>query len=139
MITTANLRALSQKRLKEAKVLYENGLYDGAVYLAGYAIETALKAKICRNLKIPAYPDEGSTKSIFASHDFTRLALLAGLSSTLTAAHPDLGVNWSIVASWNPDWRYRPVGSVSQIDANDFIDAVESSPSGIMTWIKARW
>ena len=119
--------------------MHKNGMYDGAVYLAGYAVETALKAKICKTLKIPAYPDEGSTKAVFASHDLTRLALLAGLSSTLTIAHPDLGVNWSVVAGWSPEWRYRPVGSVSITDSADFIQAVEETPNGIMTWIKARW
>lgn len=40
------LKALSKTRLKEVKALYDNGLYDGASYLAGYVIELALKARI---------------------------------------------------------------------------------------------
>ena len=34
-------------RATEAKVLFENDLYNGAYYLAGYSIELALKAYIC--------------------------------------------------------------------------------------------
>jgi len=38
------LQDLSRVRLKEASALLDLGLADGAFYLAGYAVECALKA-----------------------------------------------------------------------------------------------
>ena len=45
-----DLKKISKTRLKEAKTLCDNKLYDGAMYLYGYVIETALKARICKVL-----------------------------------------------------------------------------------------
>jgi len=84
MIQYKDLKLISETRLKEAKVLYEHGLYDGAAYICGYVLETALKAMICKNLKINEYPDDGKDKTIFSSHDFDRLLLLSGLQSKIS-------------------------------------------------------
>lgn len=43
-----DLRELALLRLKEAQVLFANGCWSGAYYLAGYAIECALKACIAK-------------------------------------------------------------------------------------------
>ena len=48
MPTRTELIAISKTRFKEVRVLYRNRLYDGANYLSGYVIETALKARICK-------------------------------------------------------------------------------------------
>jgi hypothetical protein len=42
----ATFQQLAELRLAEARALHAEGLYSGAYYLAGYAIECALKAKI---------------------------------------------------------------------------------------------
>lgn len=42
---------LSRIRLDEAKALLESELSDGAFYLAGYAVECALKACIAKNTR----------------------------------------------------------------------------------------
>lgn len=42
------LQELSRIRLTEAKGLLALGLWDGAYYLAGYAVECALKAYIAK-------------------------------------------------------------------------------------------
>lgn len=46
------LKEIAETRLKESKLLYSHGYYSGSHYLAGYVIETALKATICKNLNI---------------------------------------------------------------------------------------
>lgn len=43
-----DFQQLADSRLLEAKTLLANNLFDGAVYLAGYALELALKARICK-------------------------------------------------------------------------------------------
>jgi HEPN domain-containing protein len=42
------LQDLSKVRLKEATALLNLRMYDGAYYLAGYAVECALKACIAK-------------------------------------------------------------------------------------------
>ena len=56
MPTRNELKELAKLRLKEAETLFDAGLYDGAVYVCGYVIELALKARICKLLDISEYP-----------------------------------------------------------------------------------
>ena len=44
LVDRKDLQELSKVRLKEATALLKLGLFDGAYYLAGYAVECALKA-----------------------------------------------------------------------------------------------
>jgi HEPN domain-containing protein len=47
---------MAQARLEDAEALLQSGRYDSAVYLCGYAVELALKARICLNLNWNEYP-----------------------------------------------------------------------------------
>jgi HEPN domain-containing protein len=47
-ISRADFQQLADVRLKEAKALLDLGMWDGAYYLAGYAVEVALKACIIK-------------------------------------------------------------------------------------------
>ena len=42
---------MADQRLVEAKALLDQGMWDGAYYLAGYAVELALKACIIKMLQ----------------------------------------------------------------------------------------
>lgn len=59
MINPQSIRAIAKQRLKEAVVLFNEGMYDGAFYLAGYSAELALKAKISEKFGIPNLFDDG--------------------------------------------------------------------------------
>ena len=48
LVDRKDLQELSKVRLKEATALLKLGLFDGAYYLAGYAVECALKACIAK-------------------------------------------------------------------------------------------
>ena len=60
MATRKELQGLVNLRLREADALLAVGLYDGCVYLCGYVVEVALKARICATLGIDDYPEKGS-------------------------------------------------------------------------------
>lgn len=77
-LTKENLKDLSETRLKEARVLYDNGFYDGAKYLIGYVVETALKAINCNNLNYNNFPPrtEGELKKVFLTHNIDSLVVL---------------------------------------------------------------
>ena len=79
MPTRRDLQKLAKLRLREAEHLERKGLYDGCVYLCGYVVEFALKARICRVLGLSSYPDEKEVGRVFKTHNFDVLKLLAGL------------------------------------------------------------
>jgi HEPN domain-containing protein len=82
---------LSDNKLKEAKCLLSNDFADGAFYLAGYAIELLLKAKVCRILCVDDfYMFKALTNKDhyrpFKIHDLEQLAVLAGINAKLLEA-----------------------------------------------------
>ena len=50
VIARSELGNIARARLRDAEVLLAARRYDGAVYLCGYSVEIALKARICRAL-----------------------------------------------------------------------------------------
>lgn len=136
-----DLRQLAELRLREAEVLFNQGMYDGAAYLSGYAVELALKAAVCTNLKITHYPTAKQHKGAFAIHDFDGLLFLAGLSSEMTVAkaNPAVLINWSLATEWGPERRYSPPGNYDQASALALLDAIRHPVSGVLTWIKGYW
>jgi hypothetical protein len=126
MIAASDLKNLAKARLDDALALSEAGRYDGAVYLAGYAIELQLKATICATLDWSGFPDtnkEFAGFQSFRTHDFDVLLRLSGVETRLKAAN---FVDWSVATQWSPDLRYRPVGSASQADAHAMIEATRN-------------
>lgn len=125
MVSILELRRIARGRLKDAEVLLTAGRYDGAIYLCGYAIETALKARICRALKWLGYPStrkEFEGYQSFRTHDLDILLRLSGIESKIKTKH---FAEWSIVATWDSNVRYRPIGSASSQDAADMIKSTK--------------
>jgi HEPN domain-containing protein len=56
-VNRTDFQKLSEIRVREAEVLFENGFYEGAYYLAGYAIECAFKACIAKQIREYDFPD----------------------------------------------------------------------------------
>lgn len=123
MIQRNDLRTLARGRIKDAQVLLEGKRYDSAVYLCGYAIELALKARICRTLKWQGYPDtrkEFEGFQSFRSHALKLLLTLSGQESRIRARH---FADWSAVVDWNPELRYSPIGTSSRQSAQKMIES----------------
>jgi len=142
LLTRNDLQDLARLRLREAEHLYKKGLYDGCVYLCGYVIEFALKARICKVLKLHRYPDEGKGSEVFRKHDFAFLLRLTGLEWVMTGSSPvhrKLRENWSIAAEWNPEARYRPVGTCDKKKARDVLSSINEEPDGVLTWLSKQW
>ena len=60
MISVAELDNIARARIEDARALLTAGRFDGATYLCGYAVEVALKARICRTLNWTEFPNTGS-------------------------------------------------------------------------------
>ena len=133
-----DLRALSRVRLSEARALLNAGLPDGAYYLAGYAVECALKACIARETQRYEFPEK---KRVNASHthDLADLVKVAELQDALQAAiksDPAFRQYWSDVQSWSEQSRY---GKHSEDSARELIQAVGDRNHGVMKLGQALW
>ncbi len=126
MITKNELRKLASARIRDSQVLLAGGRFDGAVYLCGYAIELALKARICRTLKWPGYPSTKKEFDGFLSFKIHRLDLLLTLSGQELKIKTIHFADWSTVAKWDPELRYSLVGTASRQDAIDMINSAKT-------------
>lgn len=80
MISIADLKSIGRARLNDAKVLLKGRRLDGAVYLCGYAVEMALKARLCRTLKWSGFPETGAEFQGLQSVKTHNLEILLRLS-----------------------------------------------------------
>jgi HEPN domain-containing protein len=135
MATRVELRDLAALRLREAESLFAAGLFDGCVYLCGYVVELALKARICATLDVDEYPN----RQHFKTHNFDELSVLAGLSKELSAANPVLWNNWAEAIRWRSDSRYEPRGTYNEARALKILKAITDVPDGVLTCISRRW
>jgi hypothetical protein len=94
MIPRLALRRLAHARLADSRALYLAGRYDAALYLCGYAVELALKARICRTLRWQGYPEsrtEFANYGSFRIHDLQVLLELSGRKEQIKSSTRRLG------------------------------------------------
>ena len=123
MITRADLNKTARAHLRDAGILYKRGSYDGAVYLCGYAVEIALKARICRTLRwagFPSTPGEFQYVKSVQTHNFDALVLFTGIETRIL---PALTAQWVQVKNWSPELRYSRVGTQSEPEAAEMMAA----------------
>jgi HEPN domain-containing protein len=105
----ATFQQLAELRLAEAKLLLENGLPFGAYYLAGYAVECALKSIIATGFRANEIPDKSLVNSVY-THNLNELVNLAGLRRPLQddmSLDADLKASWTTVSNWSEHARYE--------------------------------
>jgi HEPN domain-containing protein len=133
-----DLKTLANLRLAEARALLAAGHPSGAYYLAGYAVECALKAVIARLTQQYDFPDKQRALDSFV-HDLEKLSRTAKLAGPLDAAiqsNPMLGQHWDKVIGWSESSRYE---TYDQAIAQDMLDAVGDELSGVLPWIMRYW
>ena|SRR5712692_1007212 len=126
MILPTELRTIARARLRDAEALLTAGRYDGSVYLCGYSVEIALKARVCRTLKWTGFPStnkEFEGYHSFRTHDLDVLLHLSG--AEVKMKEPTYLTAWSVVAMWEPGTRYRPIGTATSADATDMIKSAK--------------
>jgi hypothetical protein len=137
--TQAEFRQLADERLEEARALLIVKRWGGAYYLAGYAVELALKACIIKTLMMTdAFPVKDFSKDCY-THSVEKLvglAKLADLRKIATAADPDLSMNWGVVKDWSEEKRYH---LIDQSEAEELFNAIADAGHGVLQWIKTQW
>lgn len=123
MLATSEVRRIASARLRDASVLLRAKRFDGAVYLCGYAVELALKARICKTLKWSGYPESNKEFELLKSFKVHDLDVLLRLTGREEAVKANYFVEWSAVAAWNPEARYKPIGSANESDATLMLES----------------
>jgi HEPN domain-containing protein len=134
----ADLQRLSNTRIREAKVLFAAGEYSGAYYLAGYAVECALKACYAKGVQRYDFPDKKAQK-IFI-HNLPELVVLAQLRDELLAEKQRNGrfsASWEILCKWSEESRYS--STLTKNQAEEILDAIVRRRDGVLPWIKRHW
>ena len=125
MISKTDLSKLAKARIRDAEMLYKSKRYDGAAYICGYAIELGLKRRICRTLKWDGFPSttrEFDNYRSFKTHKFDVLLSMTGIEEKVKT---DFLTEWSAVAVWDPEVRYKPIGSMSKAEVELMIESAK--------------
>jgi HEPN domain-containing protein len=129
----------SRHRLDDARALFNGVRWRGSMYLAGYAIECLLKAKLMRMFgchTLSDLEDELRRRNVLPANATVfshQLEPLMGLAQSLQRLKHDreLWAVFNMVNRWVPAWRYSPDLS-NKDDAGDFLEAVEQ----LLKWIE---
>lgn len=129
----------------DAEALFTAGRLGCAYYIAGYAVECALKACIAKQTKAESFPPRDSHN--FWVHQLDALLKFAGLKDEMEPGPDDeqidkerkqrLKLNWSVVREWSEDSRYESARVAPE--AGKILEAIKDPQYGVQTWLKNRW
>lgn len=141
MIAIPELKYLIKNKIKDAEVLFKYGRHPASIYLAGYAIEIALKYKICRALQFNSgFPETRVELATYLQHINRHnpvplninlgqirnhdLPILLFYSGAEPRIRNNFHVEWAIVNNWNPESRYKKT-RVLRVKNADYLKAVK--------------
>lgn len=132
-------RKAAKHRFDDARALFVEDRWRGAMYLAGYSVECLLKTKLmqrhgCHNLRelektLQAGRLLAAETTIYTHQLELLLRLVQGIERL--RQNQALWKQFNIVNLWMPAWRYNPDLSTGD-DADDFLLAVEE----VSRWIE---
>jgi HEPN domain-containing protein len=140
-VNRADFQDLADLRIAEAECLFRNGMFDGAYYLAGYAVESGLKACIAKRTNQYDFPAKNTNRDCY-THDLELLLKTAELDTILAIDFKTnrlLAGNWDSVKAWKEESRYEARGSKTRLETDKLIQAITNIPNGVLTWVKQRW
>jgi HEPN domain-containing protein len=136
-VNRIDFQEISEFRLRESKALLNAGFPDGAYYLAGYAVECALKACIAKRTREHDFPEKESKE--YYTHALEKLLVFAKLNDDFyqaLRANPTMNANWIIAKNWAETSRYQ---RKTVADATELLNAVEDQTGGLLPWLQKRW
>ena len=83
-----DFQKLAEIRIKEAKVLLDSSCYEGAYYLAGYAVECALKACVAQLTREHDFPPDKKELENIYTHNLDNLIVGAQLKESVERLPP---------------------------------------------------
>jgi hypothetical protein len=138
-VNRTELQQLAELRLSDARILLDANAFGGAYYLAGYAIECALKACVAKQIQQFDFPEKRLVDRSY-THNLVQLLDVSGVKAPLeeeAAKNEALRFRWNVVRDWSEATRYD-VGTTEKA-ARDMLAAVGDEGSGVLTWLKKHW
>lgn len=133
------LQILTKDRLADCRALLRAHRYCAAYYMAGYAVECALKSCIAKQIHKHDFPNKKLANESH-THDLAKLVSIAELRDLLEAAYgadKDFERNWKVVRDWSEQERYNL--DISREKAQELYDAITARRTGVLTWLKNHW
>jgi HEPN domain-containing protein len=129
---------IAELRLLESKLLLDAGFPEGAYYLAGYAVECALKACIAKRTREHDFPEKSFVNESYTHNlkDLLRLALLKNELDVAIQANSVMDDNWTVIQSWSEASRYQ---RKTNQEAEALLRAIEDQSGGLLPWVRQRW
>lgn len=132
-MTPSELRVKAARMIDDARLLLENSPTNSA-YLAGYAVEFMLKARLLVKRNWPRLPTGGPELNEWCArdgidparlfiHDLDKLMAQSEYLKLNRASFSH--IDWQQVCTWSDKVRYRPEGSYTNDTAASLIDEVE--------------
>lgn len=136
----AELQQLSDERIEDARALLAAKQWPGAYYLAGYALECALKSCVLAYIDRTGiiFEDKKYAQKCW-THDIEDLVRQADLTverDKAASANITLGQHWLIAKDWSESSRYR---MSTQLQADKLVNALTDTTDGVLPWVKTLW
>lgn len=135
----ADFKKLALTRLGDAQALLRRRRFSGAYYIAGYAVECALKACIAKKTRRYDFPPDSDYVRKCYTHSIEQLLGPSGLDAAVKSRRErdsSFDRNWSLVNSWSSKSRYV---SHSAKEAKEILAAITDSASGVLECIRQYW
>ena len=134
------LQQLSDERISDARALLAANQWAGAYYLAGYALECALKSCVLAYIDRTGiiFEDKKYDQNCW-THDIEDLVRQPGLTierDKAAGTNITLGQHWMIAKDWSEASRYR---MSTQLQAEKLIHALTDNADGVLPWVKNYW
>jgi HEPN domain-containing protein len=132
------LQEISEVRLRESRALLTAGFAEGAYYLAGYAVECALKACIAKRTQEHDFPEKKFVNGSH-THNLKTLLQLAELKTeldTIIETDPAMESVIDRVQEWSETSRYQ---RKTAQEAAALLKAIEEGKGGLLPWIPLHW
>jgi HEPN domain-containing protein len=142
-VNRPELQRLAAERLRDAEILLAGSQWSAAYYLAGYAVEIALKSCILHHIE--------KTGAIFKDRDYLNklskcwtheldklldLANLIGEMGLATKGNLALRNFWGTARDWKETSRYE---QKAEAQARNLHEAITQDPDGVLKWIQKHW
>lgn len=136
----ATLQQLSDERIADASALLAATQWAGAYYIAGYALECALKSCVLAYIDQTGiiFEDKKYAQNCW-THDIEDLVRQAGLTierDKAAGTNIPLGQNWMVAKDWSEASRYR---TSTKLQAEKLFHALTEKTDGVLPWVKNYW
>jgi hypothetical protein len=135
---------MAEERIVDAQVLLSGSRWAYAYYVAGYAVECALKACVlARMIHTGGVFQDKKFAEWCWTHEFGKLVELAGLTDELNtklsasaAAGGAFVGYWGTATQWKETSRYE---DKTEAEAKALYEAIHHDPDGVLKWIRNYW